>query len=65
MHGFAFNINTDLSYYDHIVPCGISDKAITSLAAELGQPVNMQEVSEKLKNHLAEAFQMELELLNR
>lgn len=65
MHGFAFNINTDLSYYDHIVPCGISDKAITSLAAELDQPVNMQEVSEKLKDHLAEEFQMELGLLHR
>ena len=57
MHGFAFNINTDLTYFDHIIPCGIDDKAVTSLAAELGHQVNIQEVSEKLKYHLAALFQ--------
>ncbi len=57
MHGFAFNVNTDLAYFEHIIPCGIDDKAVTSMAAELGHQVNIQEVSEKLKYHLAALFQ--------
>jgi lipoyl(octanoyl) transferase len=56
MHGFAFNVNTDLTYFDHIIPCGIDDKAVTSMAAELGHQLNLQEVSEKLKSHLAALF---------
>jgi len=56
MHGFAFNVNTDLSYFNHIVPCGIDDKAVTSLQAELGREVPMEEVKEKLKELFAEAF---------
>ena len=56
MHGFAFNVNTDLSYFDHIVPCGIRDKGVTSLQAELGQPLPMAEVKSRLQAHLAEAF---------
>ena len=59
MHGFAFNVNTDLAYFGHIVPCGISDKAVTSLQQELGRPLSMPEVSEKLKGHLQELFEME------
>lgn len=43
MHGFAFNVNTDLAYFGHIVPCGISDKAVTSLQQELGRPLSMPE----------------------
>ncbi|GJM28739.1 MAG: octanoyltransferase [Cyclobacteriaceae bacterium] len=62
MHGFAFNVNTDLSYFDHIVPCGIRDKAVTSLAAELGNPVNMEKVAQKLRSHIAREFQMDLDL---
>ncbi|MEM6646078.1 MAG: lipoyl(octanoyl) transferase LipB [Bacteroidota bacterium] len=56
MHGFAFNLNTDLSYFDHIVPCGISDRGVTSLAAEVGRAVDEQAVRERIAQHLAEVF---------
>lgn len=60
MHGFAFNLNVDLSYFGHIIPCGIDDKAVTSLHLELGHPVNEAEAKTRLKNHLAALFEMEL-----
>ena len=60
MHGFAFNVNTDLSYFDYIIPCGIADKAVTSLAQELGTSLPLPEVEAKLKTHLADLFGMEL-----
>lgn len=60
MHGFAFNVNPDLSYFGNIIPCGIDDKAVTSLSQELGREVNLQEVKEKVKNHLINLFEMEL-----
>jgi lipoyl(octanoyl) transferase len=56
MHGFAFNINVHLDYFGHIIPCGIADKAVTSLEAELGAPVDFQQVSASVKKHLAEVF---------
>jgi len=60
MHGFALNVNTDLSYFNHIIPCGIDDKAVTSMQHELGREVPLQEVAEKLKKHLARLFDLEL-----
>ena len=60
MHGFAFNVNSDLNYFSNIVPCGISDKAVTSLEKELGQAIDMQEIQEKVKKHLQELFEMTL-----
>lgn len=56
MHGIGFNVNSDLSYFSHIVPCGIDDKAVTSLEKELGRKLDMQEVVDKLKIHLADLF---------
>lgn len=63
MHGFAFNVNANLSYFEHIIPCGIRDKAVTSMHVELGQPVDEREVKERLKQHLARIFEMELQEL--
>lgn len=60
MHGFAFNVNTDLGYFDHIIPCGIQDKAVTSLASELKREVDLDEVKEKIKTYFCELFEAEL-----
>ena len=60
MHGLAINVNTDLNYFGHIVPCGIADKAVTSMNKELGKSLDMEEVKVKLKNHLVNLFKMEL-----
>jgi lipoyl(octanoyl) transferase len=56
MHGFAFNINTDLSYFAHIVPCGIATKGVTSLHKELGVSININEVKERVLQNLQELF---------
>lgn len=60
MHGFAFNVNADLSYFRNIVPCGIDDKDVTSMQRELGRPLDMEEVKAKLKMHIAALFEMQL-----
>ncbi|ARN71618.1 lipoyl(octanoyl) transferase [Nonlabens tegetincola] len=60
MHGFAFNVNTDLGYFDHIIPCGIEDKAVTSLAAELKRPVDQEEIKQKIKTYFIELFEADL-----
>lgn len=56
MHGIGFNVNSDLSYFSHIIPCGIDDKAVTSMQQELGQPLSMDAVSKVLKEKLADQF---------
>ena len=61
MHGFALNVNTDLGYFDHIIPCGIRGKAVTSLSVELNQEsVNENEVKEKLLKHFFALFEAEI-----
>lgn len=57
MHGIGFNINSDLSYFSNIIPCGIDDKAVTSLERELGEKVDMDEIKTVLKEELAKQFQ--------
>ena len=56
MHGFALNVNSDLKYFDYIVPCGIRGKAVASMHAELGQEVDQEEVKEKIKKHFQIIF---------
>lgn len=60
MHGLAFNVNTDLSYFRNIVPCGIDDKDVTSMQRELGRELEVAEVKEVLKGKIAELFGMEI-----
>ena len=57
MHGFALNVNTDLSYFNNIVPCGIQNKQVTSVEKELGYKVNYAEIKEKLKRNFEKVFE--------
>ncbi len=61
MHGFALNINTDINYFNHIIPCGIidKDKTVTSLQLELGKKVEIKEVLERLKTIFAATFEFD------
>jgi lipoyl(octanoyl) transferase len=58
MHGFAFNVNADLSYFDLIVPCGIKDKDVTSMEKELGYKIDLHQVKERVKHHISQLFEM-------
>lgn len=60
MHGWGFNVNSNLDYFSNIVPCGIQDKAVTSLNKELGHDVNMNEIKEKLKKHFSTLFECDI-----
>lgn len=59
MHGFALNANVDLGYFDHIIPCGIKGKAVTSMEAELGRKVDLEEVKEKILKHFKSLFEVD------
>ncbi|MEQ9412776.1 MAG: lipoyl(octanoyl) transferase LipB [Cyclobacteriaceae bacterium] len=60
LHGLAFNVNTNLDYFKHIVPCGIDDKAVTSMASELGVTQDMRQVKKSLLNNIVSLFEMEI-----
>jgi len=60
LHGLAFNVNTDLSFFKHIIPCGIDDKAVTSLQQELGAPQDMDKIKSALRRKIASLFDMTL-----
>ena len=59
-HGFAMNVNTDLSYFQWIVPCGLRDKGVTSLAKLLGHTVDIDEVAKQVVEHFGQVFGMEV-----
>ncbi len=61
MHGFALNVNTDLTYFNNIVPCGIQNKQVTSIEKEAGQKVDYEEAKEKLKRNFEKVFDIHFE----
>jgi lipoyl(octanoyl) transferase len=66
MHGFAFNVNANLGYFDNIIPCGIKDKAVTSLHVELGvEKIDEEEVKGKVLFYLAQLFEAEIITLQK
>lgn len=60
MHGIALNVHTNLEYFKQIIPCGISDKAVTSLEQEIGHPINLKEIQQKFERHFERIFEAEL-----
>jgi len=65
MHGFAFNVSTNLAYFSHIVPCGISERGVTSLSQELGHDIDINEVKAIVLRQLADLFQFSLRHVSR
>ena len=65
MHGFALNVNTDLSFFDRIIPCGIFHKGVTSLQQVLQRNVDLHDVHEKLVRHFASLFSFEVKQISR
>ena len=63
MHGFALNVNTDLDYFNFIIPCGIQGKQVTSIKKELGHEVDMEEVKQKIKHNFCKVFEIVLSKL--
>ena len=61
MHGIGLNVNTDLSYFNHIIPCGIEDKSVTSMEKELGKKIDFNELSVKFKKQLSLQFNFHYE----
>ncbi len=61
MHGFALNVNTDLEYFNNIIPCGIQNKQVTSIQKEVNRPVAMEEVKQKVKRYFEEVFNVSLQ----
>lgn len=60
MHGFALNVNTDLSYFNNIIPCGIVNKQVTSIEKEFGHKIDFEEIKEKIKRNFAKVFDVEI-----
>lgn len=60
MHGLAFNVNTNLNYFNNIIPCGIMNKQVTSLQKELNKEMNIEEVKDKVKNNFVKVFDVDL-----
>ena len=59
MHGFALNVNTNLGYFDNIIPCGIRGKAVTSLESELGEKIDLNEIKQKILKHFKILFEVD------
>ena len=59
MHGFALNVNPNLGYFDHIIPCGIKGKGITSMEVELGKKISLEEVKSKVLKNFSKVFEIE------
>lgn len=60
MHGFALNVNTELSYFNNIIPCGIQHKQVTSIEKELGRTINFEETKQRVKSNFAKVFNVEI-----
>ena len=60
MHGFALNVNTNLGYFNHIIPCGIQNKKVTSLKEELGRAVDIEEVKQKIRDNFEKVFDVKI-----